>query len=321
MIYAVKTKLRFFMFYALLGLSVFSYPCFAQKLMDKMTESVNQRILLKEYDKAYANALFIIRNYAGQDFPLEEKETCARAVRHWIDYLEEHKRWEDILSVEKQLAQAPSDIRSLVRDGVLKARGELSRSAPSLPVDALSSSALPAASPLPPAVSLSKPENPAGYEAARQESGAFAEDSGMQKDSLEYEYSIHFLKLMEEQQKHFDSVIREMRRSEREKEKAYALEREEYKKYRIEAEAARAQAEADFTEKLNDIFKKNALLNRTVFLWALLLFSVFVAGCAGLYIFMYVQHKKIHRDIKNALAATEAVRSFFLSGQTKEERE
>lgn len=256
---------------------------FAQNMdiINKMAESVNQRILLKEYDKGFNNALFILKNYKNQEMPLDIEDTCERAIKAWFNYLEEEKRWKEIIESEKQVAELSVSMKKICADYVRKAYSKTNET----PEIAAS-----------PPIFIQQPEKES------------QKDSIVSQENIPFDFGITQIREIAraasvEQQKYLSKIMKEMREMEMQKEKSRSEERQLHEKNRIELENKRIEAESDFRKYIGKVMEDNNRFNNKFFIMGFVLFAVFIfTGMLFFIINSYLQ-RKAHKDIfKNAFA-------------------
>lgn len=234
---------------------IFTVQVFAgTELMEKMVESINRGILLKEYDKAFTNSLFVLRNYKDQELPIDVEDACKRAVASWLSYLENEKKWEEIIYTEQKLSYAPDSIKKLSKIPVDKAIEKLK-----------TSSALP---------DWLK-NNPVEHRLPQVESGINESASvSIPKESgvLTIEDKIQIL---EEQRKIFKEFLYNMKKMEKEQEKIRYSERELYEKKRLEIELAKIEADNELRKYIGEIVEDNKRNTNKIIIMVLIAASIF----------------------------------------------
>lgn len=251
-IFSFKTAIFFFLFF-------FMFNAFSQdELVSRMIDSINQRILLKEYDKAFTNSLFVLRNYQGQELTIEAEDACKRAVSAWIAHLDSEKRWEEIVYIEQQLVNAPPAIRALASPAIDKAIVKLKEKSGE-PLEWIKKETHLTNIPL---TEVSQDANP--------EANVYA------RSSREMLNDIDRLRQADEQRKLFTDFLYNMKKLEKEQEKVRYAEREAYEKKHLEIELARIESEKEFKNYFGNIVEENKKDNNRLLFFFLLLFGAFI---------------------------------------------
>ena len=72
----------------------------AQDVIAKTVDSINKSLTLREYDKAFNYASFLIRYFKGKEMPADPADACKRATAEWTRQLASERRWQELATLE-----------------------------------------------------------------------------------------------------------------------------------------------------------------------------------------------------------------------------
>src|SRR5574344_327465 len=99
----------------------------AAPAIDRAVEKIQQHIILKEYDKAYSYTLFVLKFYGSYTLPLETSNTIERELNGYYEYLSIEQKYEEIITLQKDLSLYPSSVQRNVRSYIDDASAQLNR--------------------------------------------------------------------------------------------------------------------------------------------------------------------------------------------------
>lgn len=99
----------------------------ATPAIDRAVEKIQQHIILKEYDKAYSYTLFVLKFYGSYTLPLETSNTIKRELNGYYEYLSTEQKYEEIITLQKDLSLYPSSVQRNVRSYIDDASAQLNR--------------------------------------------------------------------------------------------------------------------------------------------------------------------------------------------------
>lgn len=112
---------------ACLVICFLALPVFSQDAITKAIDSIGQNILIREYEKAYSYASFIMRFYRTNPMTPEALDACERAVAAYSQDLASKQKWKELVALSDALASAPLTISAKAAEPVAKAKTELAR--------------------------------------------------------------------------------------------------------------------------------------------------------------------------------------------------
>ncbi|UTC67671.1 MULTISPECIES: hypothetical protein [unclassified Treponema] len=244
------------------------------ELMEKMIDSINRSLLLKEYDKAFTNSLFVLRNYKDQELPIDIEDTCKRAVSSWLSYLETEKKWEEIIDIEQKLIDAPESIKVLYKSPIDKAIVKLKK------MPAASSNRI-----QPNSVEVKPPKN-------ENKPNKNSVETIQKSSAGTVLTAADKIQILEEQRKVFKEFLYKMKMMEKEQEKIRYSERELYEKKRLEIELARNEADKELREYVREIIEENRKNTNKIIIMVLIAASIFCVCLTVIIITVVLVNKK-----------------------------
>jgi len=93
-----------------------------QDAVAKAVAAANNHVLVREYDKAYNYASFLIRYYAGKEMPADAVDVCERSVAGWSDELRQKGDADRLLALGQGLSSAPQSVKAKAADAIAWAK-------------------------------------------------------------------------------------------------------------------------------------------------------------------------------------------------------
>ena len=114
-------------FVLLILCSLFSHLMFAQDAIQMAKTRVDQNIVLKNYDKAYSSALFIMKFYysSSETLDIETSLSVEQAVIGKLDSLTLNQDWASIVALKKDTVYYPTTIQSKTSSYFITAEKEI----------------------------------------------------------------------------------------------------------------------------------------------------------------------------------------------------
>ncbi len=286
----------FFLTMALLILAI--VPITSQDAVTRAVDGINQHLLLREFDRAYSFAVFVIRFYRNNTMPLETLDAVERAVAARSTQLAQSQEWETLIEMDKTLVDAPPSVKKQAAEHIGTARTTLSRKEE----ERLLAAALRA-----------EQEAELAREAARrrEREEAVAVQATLLEERTRAEAA---------QREQIDRLLEESRRLELEKERLREAERSASAARQAEIEIRRQQSDeayrkeiANLVQSINssntDTIRSVTSSNIAVIvgLGILTLFVIF--GITTLVIVSLRQQKMQHEQFQNTLKTMQAMRT------------
>lgn len=101
----------------------------------KTISSIEERIVLRDYTKAYSYALFLIRMHKNAPLEAASVAACENAVDFYSEDLFAKRRWDDLVAMGKDLSGAPLSVQRKAADRIAFAQTELVREAERAKID------------------------------------------------------------------------------------------------------------------------------------------------------------------------------------------
>lgn len=119
----VKNKVSIVLILAML-LSVDAY---GQEVIDKAVDSIGKQLLVKDYEKAFSYAGFIIRYYRTSPMTVEALDACEKATSAYATDLAAKQKWPELLKLETALSGAPESVKAKAANAVALAKLEAAK--------------------------------------------------------------------------------------------------------------------------------------------------------------------------------------------------
>lgn len=304
----IKTE-RIALFAALL----FAFALSAAGAQDAVTKAVtsgNNHLLVRENEKAYSYASFVIRYYSGKQMPVDALDMCERSVAAWSQDLKAAERWDDLVALGQSLSAAPSSVSAKASESITLAKKKIEEKRVADQkaeeerklVEAENRRQAEIAE----ALRLEK-EKEAQREAEREaERKAYAEKEAKLQAERET--------LAREQKAEIDRILEESRAAESKKEEARAAERLASQNLQLELDRQQRESEAKFRDEMarmiefnsdtgKDAYQTVAKTSMAVVIGFGILAFFVIMGIA-LIVFMNLRQQAIqHEQFQNTMSA------------------
>lgn len=315
----------------------------AQDVIAKTVDSINKSLTLREYDKAFNYASFLIRYFKGKEMPADPADACKRATAEWTRQLASERRWQELATLETTLQAAPESVQSVARDSIAKAKNELAaREAEQKRLEDE-------------AKKQAEEQARLAEEARRAEETRLATEKALEAERIKAQMEIELEKLKvaqaseaekdairqkereearlredalmadrakadQAQREQIDRLIEESRKLELEKEKFRETERKAFDEQQARLEAARHEAEVRYKEEMNRLFELSTTTNssalesvantNTAVITGLGILAAFMAvGIVSLVVLTMRQQKLQHEQFNSTVRAMQAMRT------------
>lgn len=238
---------------ALLFLCMLLFPAAAQDAVQRAIASANTHMLVREYDKAFSYANFVIRFYTGKEMPVDAVDMCERVVAAWSTDLKSKEKIDELIALEQSLTAAPASVRAKAAEPIAYAkqiqqqRAEAARKAAE--EQRLVEAEQKRVAQIEEAIRLERLKE--------QEREAQRQQERLEFERRESELQAQRSREAAQQQAMLDAMIQENRLAEERKEAARMQERLASQDLQVELEKQRLDAEASFRSELTKILEIN----------------------------------------------------------------
>jgi HD-GYP domain-containing protein (c-di-GMP phosphodiesterase class II) len=236
----------------------------AQDAITKAVDSANTHLLVREYDKAYSYASFIIRYYAGKEMPIDAVDVCERVVSAYSSSLKDKGNLDELIKMDATLSSAPASVQAKAADNIAYAKKTIEQQKAAIAKAEEEKKAADAKAEADKKAAEAEQQRLADIDAAiKLEKQKEADKEALrQKEQREYEQKAAELKaerdkLAEQQKAEIDAILEKNSQAEQQKEAVRAQERIASQNLQAELDKQRLESEKSLQEQLTKIVEMN----------------------------------------------------------------
>ncbi|HNY21683.1 MAG TPA: HD domain-containing phosphohydrolase [Treponemataceae bacterium] len=276
-----------------------------QDAVAKAVTAANNHVLVREYDKAYSYAAFLVRYYAGKEMPAEALDACERAVSGWADELRQKEDSERILALEQGLSAAPQSVKAKAADAISWAKRADEQKK-------LAEAERERQDEIQKSIELERKKEAERELARQRERKEFEEKEATLRAERE--------RMAADQQKEIDKIISENRSLEERREKLRADERIASQNLQVELETQRMESDKKFRDEMTRMielsnksgeqaFRAVAQTSASVIVGLAILAFVVLAGVVIVVMMSLRQQAIQHEQFQSTIAAMTNLRN------------
>jgi HD-GYP domain-containing protein (c-di-GMP phosphodiesterase class II) len=236
-----------------LALALTALAAFSQEAVQKAIDETNHQLILRDFDKAFSYAQFVMRFYKGQEMSAAALDVCERAVKAKADQLKSQEKWRELQALPSLIPYAPASILSKIDDSLKMAAQKMKEADEAQAKQEAEAKRV-----------EDEKQRQAAINAALEQARQLEATKEAQRERERQEAAAREAKLMADREKaeannqaQIDKLISENQKLEALKEAARSAERQAYEKRQADLLAQKTESDARLQEQVNRILDQS----------------------------------------------------------------